>query len=108
MGDIIGDPARPVLHDEVVIIIRSYLPLSKQCTCTVICHVVQRDPSKRRVKPVEKHLLQIHFGMSDDDDTDSDYEFKPGQASDDDIGSDDSAGMLSDPTNPSKDKPHKG
>jgi len=52
--------------------------------------LVQRDPSKRRVKPVEKHLMQIHFGMSDDDDTDSDYEFKPDTAADseDDFGSD--------------------
>ncbi|KAF6029922.1 PHF14 [Bugula neritina] len=52
--------------------------------------MLQRDPSKRRVKPVEKHLMQIHFGMSDDDDTDSDYEFKPDTAADseDDFGSD--------------------
>ena len=56
--------------------------------------LVQRDPSKRRVKPVEKHLMQIHFGMSDDDDTDSDYEFKPGAESEDDGGSDDSTGAL--------------
>ena len=51
---------------------------------------VQRDPSKRRVKPVEKHLLQIHFGMSDDESSDSDFEFTPGAAaSDDDLFSDD-------------------
>ncbi|XP_067929565.1 PHD finger protein 14-like [Watersipora subatra] len=56
--------------------------------------MLQRDPSKRKVKPVEQHLMQIHFGMSDDDDTDSDYEFKPGAASDCDVGSDDSTGGL--------------
>lgn len=51
---------------------------------------MQRDPSKRRVKPVEKHLLQIHFGMSEDESSDSDFEFKPGAAaSDDDLFSDD-------------------
>ena len=38
--------------------------------------------------------MQIHFGMSDDDDTDSDYEFKPGAESDDDVGSDDSTGAF--------------
>lgn len=62
---------------------------------SAVC-AVQRDPSKRRVKPVEQHLLQIHFGMSDDDDTDSDYEFKPGAGSDDDIGSDEFDGVASD------------
>lgn len=46
---------------------------------------VQRDPSKRKVKPVEEHLMQIHFGMSDDDE-DSDYEFKPGKESDEEEG----------------------
>jgi len=28
---------------------------------------VERDPSKRRVKPVEPHLLQLDFASSSDD-----------------------------------------
>ena len=60
------------------------------CVYILLLLTVQRDPSKRRVKPVEKHLLQIHFGMSDDESSDSDFEFTPGAAaSDDDLFSDD-------------------
>ncbi|XP_038078646.1 PHD finger protein 14-like [Patiria miniata] len=33
----------------------------------------KRDPKKRRVKPVERHLLQLDFGMSDSE-SDSDFE----------------------------------
>ena len=36
-------------------------------------HLVQRDPRKRRVKPVQKHLIQVDFGGADDSD-DSDFE----------------------------------
>ena len=35
---------------------------------------VQRDPRKRRVKPVQKHLIQIDFGGLDDSEDDSDFE----------------------------------
>lgn len=35
---------------------------------------VQRDPKKRRVKPVQKHLIQVDFGGADDSDDDSDFE----------------------------------
>lgn len=34
---------------------------------------VQRDPKKRKVKLVEKHLIQVDFGLEDSDD-DSDFE----------------------------------
>lgn len=34
---------------------------------------MQRDPRKRRVKPVQKHLIQVDFGGADDSD-DSDFE----------------------------------
>jgi hypothetical protein len=34
---------------------------------------VQRDPKKRKVKPVEKHLIQVDFGLDDSED-DSDFE----------------------------------
>uniref|UniRef100_K1R6X6 Uncharacterized protein n=1 Tax=Magallana gigas TaxID=29159 RepID=K1R6X6_MAGGI len=35
--------------------------------------MLQRDPRKRRVKPVQKHLIQVDFGGADDSD-DSDFE----------------------------------
>lgn len=41
----------------------------------------QRDPQKRRVKPVDHHLLQIDFGLSDSD-SDSDFEVKGDHESD--------------------------
>eukprot|EP00058_Branchiostoma_floridae_P018455 XP_002603944.1 hypothetical protein BRAFLDRAFT_102374 [Branchiostoma floridae] len=41
--------------------------------------MLERDPRKRRVKPVESHLLQVAFG-SDDSDNDSDYQLDPGRA----------------------------
>ncbi|XP_072173481.1 PHD finger protein 14-like [Diadema setosum] len=41
----------------------------------------QRDPKKRRVKPVDHRLLQIDFGLSDSD-SDSDFEFKGDRESD--------------------------
>jgi hypothetical protein len=37
---------------------------------------VERDPGKRRVKPVQHHLLQLDFGGLDDSSDDSDYEVK--------------------------------
>ncbi|XP_078581777.1 PHD finger protein 14-like [Branchiostoma floridae x Branchiostoma japonicum] len=40
--------------------------------------MLERDPRKRRVKPVESHLLQVAFG-SDDSDNDSDYQLDPGR-----------------------------
>ncbi|KAI8497288.1 PHD finger protein 14 [Branchiostoma belcheri] len=40
--------------------------------------MLERDPRKRRVKPVESHLLQVAFG-SDDSDNDSDYQLEPGR-----------------------------
>ncbi|XP_064595192.1 PHD finger protein 14-like [Liolophura sinensis] len=36
--------------------------------------MLQRDPKKRRVKPVQKHLIQVDFGGADDSDDDSDFE----------------------------------
>ena len=33
----------------------------------------KRDPKKRRVKPVERHLIQLDFGLSDSE-NDSDFE----------------------------------
>ncbi|XP_046570377.1 PHD finger protein 14-like isoform X6 [Haliotis rubra] len=33
-----------------------------------------RDPKKRRVKPVQKHLIQVDFGGLDDSEEDSDFE----------------------------------
>eukprot|EP00057_Strongylocentrotus_purpuratus_P023664 XP_011678138.1 PREDICTED: protein starmaker-like [Strongylocentrotus purpuratus] len=41
----------------------------------------QRDPQKRRVKPVDHHLLQLDFGLSDSD-SDSDFELKGDHESD--------------------------
>ena len=35
--------------------------------------LVSRDPKKRRVKPVQKHMIQLDFGLDDSED-DSDYE----------------------------------
>ncbi|XP_033099268.1 PHD finger protein 14-like [Anneissia japonica] len=35
--------------------------------------MMERDPKKRRVKPVERHLLQLDFGLDDSED-DSDFE----------------------------------
>lgn len=37
------------------------------------CFLVERDPHKRRVKPVQKHLIQLNFGLEDSSD-DSDFE----------------------------------
>ncbi|XP_053408322.1 PHD finger protein 14-like isoform X2 [Mercenaria mercenaria] len=42
-----------------------------------------RDPGKRRVKPVQKHLIQVNFG-GDDSENDSDYQAKNSDLSDDD------------------------
>ena len=33
-----------------------------------------RDPKKRRVKPVQRHLLQLDFGGLSDSEDDSDFE----------------------------------
>lgn len=38
------------------------------------CFSVSRDPKKRRVKPVQKHLIQVDFGGLDDSEEDSDFE----------------------------------
>ena len=37
---------------------------------------VERDPHKRRVKPVQRHMLQLDFAGLDDSSDDSDYEVK--------------------------------
>lgn len=37
--------------------------------------LVERDPRKRRVKPVQKHLIQVDFGLSDSE-GDSDYQLE--------------------------------
>ncbi|KAL4228609.1 PHD finger protein 14 [Mactra antiquata] len=42
-----------------------------------------RDPGKRRVKPVSRHLIQVNFG-GDDSENDSDYQVKNSDMSDDD------------------------
>ena len=34
---------------------------------------MERDPQKRRVKPVQPHLLQLDFAGLDDSDDDSDF-----------------------------------
>lgn len=36
--------------------------------------MLQRDPKKRRVKPVQRHLIQVDFGGGDDSDDDSDFD----------------------------------
>ncbi|KAK6182171.1 hypothetical protein SNE40_009912 [Patella caerulea] len=38
--------------------------------------MLQRDPKKRRVKPVQKHMIQVDFGGGDDSDEDSDFDMK--------------------------------
>ena len=35
---------------------------------------VSRDPKKRKVKPVQKHLIQLDFGGLEDSDEDSDFD----------------------------------
>lgn len=35
---------------------------------------VERDPKKRRVKPVQKEFLQLDFGGLDDSEDDSDFD----------------------------------
>ena len=45
--------------------------------------VVERDPSKRRVKPVDPHLMQLEFAGIDSSSDDSDFKV----VSDDDSGS---------------------
>lgn len=40
-----------------------------------------RDPRKRKVKPVQKHLMQVNFGIDDSDD--SDFEIHSSDVSDD-------------------------
>ena len=42
---------------------------------------VQRDPRKRRVKPVADSLVQINFGGLEDDDSEEDSDFDIGQHS---------------------------
>ncbi|OWF35696.1 PHD finger protein 14 [Mizuhopecten yessoensis] len=54
--------------------------------------MLQRDPKKRRVKPVQRHLIQVDFGGGDDSDDDSDFDVEKHHK-----GSDDSdAAELSD------------
>ncbi|XP_071942117.1 PHD finger protein 14-like [Antedon mediterranea] len=43
--------------------------------------MMERDPRKRRVKPVERHLLQLDFGLDDSED-DSDFEVQEKDKSD--------------------------
>ena len=35
---------------------------------------MSRDPKKRKVKPVQKHLIQLDFGGLEDSDEDSDFD----------------------------------
>ncbi|CAH1774447.1 unnamed protein product [Owenia fusiformis] len=44
--------------------------------------MLNRDPRKRRVKPVSKHMIQLDFGLEDSSD-DSDYQVKQGSDDDD-------------------------
>ncbi|XP_041371790.1 PHD finger protein 14-like isoform X1 [Gigantopelta aegis] len=51
--------------------------------------MLSRDPKKRKVKPVQKHLIQLDFGGLDDSDEDSDFDIqqcKGSGSSDDDNG----------------------
>jgi len=48
----------------------------------VIFFVVERDPSKRRVKPVDPHLLQLEFAGIGSSSDDSDFKM----VTDDDSG----------------------
>ncbi|GAB6031984.1 hypothetical protein CHUAL_010362 [Chamberlinius hualienensis] len=50
--------------------------------------MVERDPKKRRVKPVDSHLLQLNFGELDDSSDDSDFRLEEHEDADTD--SDDS------------------
>ncbi|XP_014668986.1 PREDICTED: PHD finger protein 14-like [Priapulus caudatus] len=49
-----------------------------------------RDPKKRKVKPVESHLLQVNFGGLDDSEEDSDFDCNLKESSDDEDDKDDS------------------
>ena len=40
---------------------------------SLVYFLVQRDPRKRKVKPVQRHLIQTDFGGADDSD-DSDFQ----------------------------------
>lgn len=45
-------------------------------TCLLFFFIAdERDPKKRKVKPVERHLLQVDFGLSDSE-NDSDFEIQ--------------------------------
>lgn len=48
----------------------------KKCTVDVniLLFSVERDPSKRRVKPVQDHMLQLDFAGLGDSSDDSDFE----------------------------------
>ncbi|XP_077997010.1 PHD finger protein 14-like [Glandiceps talaboti] len=49
--------------------------------------MLSRDPKKRRIKPVEKHLIQVAFG--DDSEDDSDFDIREHHEDDDISGSSD-------------------
>ncbi|KAI0213333.1 hypothetical protein LSAT2_001646 [Lamellibrachia satsuma] len=51
--------------------------------------MLDRDPNKRRVKPVQPHLLQLDFAGLDDSSDDSDFQIPNGNGSDDDDDDDD-------------------
>lgn len=57
--------------------------------------MLQRDPRKRRVKPVQKHLIQVDFGGADDSD-DSDFELDKHKKGLDDSDEDDENQQSSD------------
>lgn len=57
--------------------------------------MLQRDPRKRRVKPVQKHLIQVDFGGADDSD-DSDFELDKHKKGLDDSDEDDDNQQSSD------------
>ena len=48
--------------------------IKSRCTIKLLSLPGERDPKKRKVKPVDKHLLQLDFGGLEDSSDDSDYE----------------------------------
>lgn len=69
-------------HDKFRWLFTSHLVLTMLSECWYVLQVEcflfldNRDPKKRKVKPVESHLLQWSFGGLDDSDEDSDFDFK--------------------------------
>ncbi|ESO94133.1 hypothetical protein LOTGIDRAFT_232407 [Lottia gigantea] len=58
--------------------------------------MLERDPKKRRVKPVQKHMIQVDFGGGEDSDEDSDFDMKKHKANSDGEDSDDKVHEPSD------------